>query len=190
VCAKRSSGSRLSPKIQHKSARIMTDSSQITDDTRLRLARAPAIASPDGSMSASGLLVEADRGRLVTYRIAGKEYSTLANIRRMIDRCPRDPKVRGCGSAVRGGVAMGESRSPAHGSSATMVDTRKALAAALTIAQGLSRPSPTKSSVSRSLRRERKDVMPLRSRSRDGATAMRAWSLVPWELAGDVDAQS
>jgi hypothetical protein len=42
----------------------MTDSSQITDDTPLRLARAAAIAFPDGSMSAGGLRVEADRGRL------------------------------------------------------------------------------------------------------------------------------
>ena len=118
----------------------MTDSSQITDDTPLRLARAAAIAFPDGSMSAGGLRVEADRGRLVIYRIAGKDYTTLANIRRMIDQCPREPKVRGCGSAAQGGIAMGESRTPAYGSSAMTVDTRKALAAALTIAEGLRGP--------------------------------------------------
>ena len=91
-------------------------------------------------MSAGGLRVEADRGRLVIYRIAGKDYTTLANIRRMIDQCPREPKVRGCGSAAQGGIAMGESRTPAYGSSAMTVDTRKALAAALTIAEGLRGP--------------------------------------------------
>ena len=77
----------------------MTDPSQITDETPLRLAEAAAIAFPDGSMSASGLRLEADRGRLVIYRVAGKNYTTLANIKRMIDRCPRERRVRGCGSA-------------------------------------------------------------------------------------------
>jgi hypothetical protein len=171
----------------------MTNPSQITDDTPPRLARAAVITFPDGSMSASGLLVEADRGRLLICRIAGKDYTILANIRRMIDQCPRDPKVRGVRSALQGGVAIGELRTPAHGSSAVIVDTRKALAAAMTIAKGLSRPSPTISSVSRSRRRPRKNVMPLQSRSPtfvDGrANAMMAWSRVPWELAGDVDAQ-
>ena len=62
-------------------------------------------------------------------------------------------------------IAIGESRTPAYGSSAMTVDTRKALAAALTIAEGLSRPSPTISPASRSSKRPRGNVMPLRSRS-------------------------
>ena len=163
----------MSPKTQHNSARIMTDSPQIIDGSPLRLARAAAIALPDGSMSASRLRVEADRGRLVIYRIASKDCTNLANIRRMIDECPRDPKVRSRGSAVRGGVAIGESRTAAHGSSATAVDTRKAFVAGLTIAEGMSRSSPTISSVSRSPRRSGGNVMPLPSRVAD---VCRWWS--------------
>jgi hypothetical protein len=41
-----------------------------------------SLAFPDGSMSASGLRREAARGRLVIERIAGKDYTTLANIER------------------------------------------------------------------------------------------------------------
>ena len=172
----------------------MTDSPQIIDGSPLRLARAAAIALPDGSMSASRLRVDAERGRLVIYRIASKDYINLANIGRMIDECPRDPKVRRRGSAVRGGVATGESRTAAHGSSAMAVDTRKAFVLGLTIAEGMSRSSPTLSSAKRSPRRSRGDVLPLPSRSPTfvdgGASAMTTWSLVPWELARDIDAQS
>ena len=92
------------------------------------------------------------------------------------------------------GVATGESRTAAQGSSAMAVDTRKAFVVGLTIAEGMSRSSPITSSVKRSPRRSRGDVMPLPSRSPTfvdgGASAMTTWSLVPWELARDVDAQT
>jgi hypothetical protein len=52
-------------------------------DTPLRLSVAAALAFPDGSMTASGLRREAARGRLVIERIAGKDFTTLANINRM-----------------------------------------------------------------------------------------------------------
>jgi len=55
----------------------------IGDDQPLRLAVAAALAFPDGSMTASGLRREAARGRLVVERIAGKDYTTLANVERM-----------------------------------------------------------------------------------------------------------
>ena len=55
----------------------------IGDDQPLRLAVAAALAFPDGSITASGLRREAGRGRLVVERIAGKDYTTLANIERM-----------------------------------------------------------------------------------------------------------
>jgi hypothetical protein len=48
---------------------------------------AAALAFPDGSMTASGLRREAARGRLVIERIAGKDYTTLANIERMREQC-------------------------------------------------------------------------------------------------------
>jgi len=53
----------------------------------LRLEIAAAIAFPDGSMTASGLRREAERGRLIIERIAGKDYTTLANIERMRELC-------------------------------------------------------------------------------------------------------
>jgi hypothetical protein len=60
---------------------------QVTPDTPLRLEIAAAIAFPDGSMTASGLRREAERGRLVIERIAGKDFTTLANIERMRQLC-------------------------------------------------------------------------------------------------------
>jgi hypothetical protein len=60
---------------------------QIGPDTPLRLAVAAALAYPDGSMTASGLRRERDRGRLIIERTAGKDYTTLANIDRMRELC-------------------------------------------------------------------------------------------------------
>ena len=59
----------------------------ILADTPIRLSVAAAIAFPDGSMSASGLRRESARGRLIIERIAGKDYTTLANIERMRELC-------------------------------------------------------------------------------------------------------
>jgi hypothetical protein len=58
------------------------------DRTRpLRLHEAATRAFPDGSMTISGLRKERDRGRLAVFMIAGKEYTTLAAIDEMIERC-------------------------------------------------------------------------------------------------------
>src|SRR6266436_6622882 len=77
---------------------------KITPDTPLRLGVAAALAFPDGSMTASGLRREAERGRLVIERIAGKDYTTLAHIERMRELCHVEAKVHGCisGSAANG----------------------------------------------------------------------------------------
>src|SRR6516225_11892896 len=74
----------------------------IGHDQPLRLAVAAALAFPDGSMTASGLRREAARGRLVIERIAGKDYTTLANIELMRQRCRVQPKEPGCGSGSEG----------------------------------------------------------------------------------------
>ena len=71
---------------------------QINSDTPLRLTVAAAVAFPDGSMTASGLRRESARGRLVVERIAGKDYTTLANIERMRELCRVEPKVPDCTS--------------------------------------------------------------------------------------------
>src|ERR1035441_4308821 len=60
---------------------------EVKPDTPLRLSVAAAVAFPDGTMTASGLRREAARGRLVIERIAGKDYTTLANIERMRELC-------------------------------------------------------------------------------------------------------
>jgi hypothetical protein len=65
----------------------MPSRDQIGPDTPLRLSVAAALAFPDGSMTASGLRREAARGHLVIERIAGKDYTTLANIEGMRQLC-------------------------------------------------------------------------------------------------------
>lgn len=74
---------------------------QIEPNTPLRLSVAAALAFPDGSMTASGLRRECSRGRLVIERIAGKDYTTLANIERMRELCRVEARVPGCGFGQR-----------------------------------------------------------------------------------------
>lgn len=71
---------------------------EINPNTPLRLGVAAALAFPDGSMSASGLRREAARGRLVIERIAGKDYTTLANIEGMRELCRVEVQAPDCGS--------------------------------------------------------------------------------------------
>jgi hypothetical protein len=59
----------------------------ITPEMPLRLDIAAAMGYPDGSMTASGLRREAQRGRLVIERVAGKDYTTLAYIEQMRALC-------------------------------------------------------------------------------------------------------
>src|SRR5262245_21084539 len=84
----------------------------ITPDTPLRLSVAAALAYPDGSMTVSGLRREARRGRLTIERIAGKDYTTLADIDRMRQACRVQAKVPTSGSAPVSAAAP--ARSPAR----------------------------------------------------------------------------
>ena len=68
---------------------------KVTPDTPLRLGVAAALAFPDGSMTASGLRREAERGRLVIERVAGKDFTTLANIEQMRALCRVQAKDHG-----------------------------------------------------------------------------------------------
>src|ERR1700719_3138206 len=86
---------------------------KVTPDTPLRLEIAAVLAFPDGSMTAAGLRREGARGRLVIERIAGKDYTTLANIERMRELCRVETKVPDFISD------SGESDTP-FGSSSTM----------------------------------------------------------------------
>ena len=70
----------------------------IPEDTPLRLDVVAALAYPDGSMTACGLRREAKRGRLVIERTAGKDYTTLAAIKRMRELCRIEPPRHAYGS--------------------------------------------------------------------------------------------
>ena len=94
---------------------------QVGPETPLRLSVAAALAFPDGSMTASGLRREAARGRLVVERIAGKDYTTLANIERMRELCRVEAKVPGCGSGPPAGKAAASLR-VRSGSSSTAIE--------------------------------------------------------------------
>src|SRR5882724_5113975 len=59
----------------------------ITRDTPLRLEAAAKLAFPDGSMKLAGLRREIARGRLAYEVIAGKHYTTLADIDAMRELC-------------------------------------------------------------------------------------------------------
>jgi hypothetical protein len=62
-------------------------------DTPIRLKLAAQIAFPDGSMTESGLRKEAAKGHLEISRMAGKDYTTLAAIDAMREKCRVQPKA-------------------------------------------------------------------------------------------------
>src|ERR1017187_3144919 len=90
---------------------------EVKPDTPLRLSVAAAVAFPDGTMTASGLRKEAARGRLVIERIAGKDYTTLANIERMRELCRVQIKGLDCGFVQKNEMQTGRSESARSGSS-------------------------------------------------------------------------
>ena len=68
----------------------------VAPDAPLRLSIAAKLAFPDGSMTVSGLRREAARGRLRIERIAGKDFTTLNEIKRMRELCrvpAREPRM-------------------------------------------------------------------------------------------------
>jgi hypothetical protein len=102
---------------------------KITPETPLRLEIAATLAFPDGSMTAAGLRREGARGRLTIERIAGKDFTTLANIERMRELCQLHPKELDFGSAGNAETRKAGLRTPPSTSSET-VDIKRARAAA------------------------------------------------------------
>src|SRR5215213_926809 len=100
----------------------------VRPDDPLRLDVAAALAYPDGSMTVSGLRKEAGKGRLIIERTAGKDYTTLAEIQRMREKCRVEVKERDSGFASRNTTEKASSPTRRSGSSRT-VDTERALAA-------------------------------------------------------------
>ena len=84
--------------------RERSEISVIEPTTPLRLAFAAEMAFPGGGMTASGLRREAERGRLVIERIAGKDYTTLAAIDEMRLLCRVQPKVNASSVSARVGL--------------------------------------------------------------------------------------
>jgi hypothetical protein len=129
-------------------ARPMTP--EVREDAPLRLEIAAQIAFPDGTMTASGLRKERNRGRLVTELIAGKEFTTLADIQRMRELCRSEAKAPASGQRSDARTRTARTASPA-GSSSTD-EPSAALASALRTAEKLrqkqNKPSPTTSPTS------------------------------------------
>jgi hypothetical protein len=142
------------------------DVARIEIDAPLRLAVAASLAFPDGSMTASGLRREAARGRLVIERIAGKDYTTLADIKRMREKCRNQPRVPDCGSVTSDATSGAESPIQPCGTSGTTTACSRAQDAALMIVEVLSGASPTISADATLRRRARARVIPVKSRLR------------------------
>jgi hypothetical protein len=68
---------------------------KVEPTTMLRLEAAAALAFPDSSMSVAALRREAAAGHLTIYRIAGKDFTTLANIEEMKTTCRVQARVQG-----------------------------------------------------------------------------------------------
>lgn len=63
-----------------------------------------------GTMTVSTLRLERDRGRLQTYRVGAREFTTIEDVRRMVDQCRVD----------RGGrISTGEKPARSEGAEAT-----------------------------------------------------------------------
>ena len=75
--------------------RPLSSRESLEPNTPIRLSVAAALAFPDGSMTTSGLRKELARGRLIVERIAGEDYTTLANIDLMRELCRELLKLKG-----------------------------------------------------------------------------------------------
>lgn len=60
---------------------------------RIRLTDAAKVIG----VSAGSLRRESEKGRLVIWRVAGKDWTTMAEIDRMFELCQKGPKVPVCG---------------------------------------------------------------------------------------------
>jgi hypothetical protein len=95
----------------------------------LRLAVAVELAFPGAGMKVSALRREAARGHLAIYRIAGKDFTTLAAIEKMRTLCLVQAKEPTSGSEKQDQTNPDALAKPQDGSSKT-ADANLALAAA------------------------------------------------------------
>lgn len=78
---------------------LKIDRESITGETYLRLDVAAALAFPDGSIGLNSLRREAAKGRLRIWRIAGKDMTTLDEIKAMVEKCLVSPNLPASGSS-------------------------------------------------------------------------------------------
>lgn len=109
---------------------MLSPDGAITADTPLRLSTAAELAFPGGGMKAVGLRKERDAGRLETWFVAGKEYTSLSAIEEMLKQCRARQKDRGSISSPKGETRPAPSSTEQPGSSETGVVSIE-LAAAL-----------------------------------------------------------
>ena len=102
---------------------VLPPAEQIGPNTPVRLSVAAALAFPDGSITASGLRREGSRGRLQIERIAGKDYTTLAEIGRMRERCRVENNHPGFTSAPSEGTNRASSEQEPSGLSSMAAST-------------------------------------------------------------------
>jgi hypothetical protein len=125
-------------------------------DDLLPLDVAAKLAFPHIRMTASTLRTEHRKGRLAIYRVAGKDFTTLADIARMKTLCRIQEKAPGSGSSQQDETAApGSSSNAACGASETDAP-KNALASARARVTALrqsqapksKKPSPTTSRLS------------------------------------------
>jgi hypothetical protein len=113
---------------------------------------AAKLAFPHASMTKSALRTEAKKGRLVITRVAGKDFTTFADIERMKTLCRIQEKAPVSGSKNQGETIPASSSSAGCGASETdesrsALDSARARVTALRQSQAPSSntPSPTTS---------------------------------------------
>jgi hypothetical protein len=116
----------------------LVSASEVSETTPLRLKDAVRLGFPQGGMTVSGLRREEKKGNITFEVIAGKQFTTLGDIKEMRKRCREERKAPVSISASSVGGVM------PYGSSSTE-KTKSALASAQMIAERLKKPSPTTS---------------------------------------------
>lgn len=110
---------------------------------KIRLTEAAEIVG----VSVGSLRKERDKGRLVIWRVAGKDWTSLEEIERMFDQCQNKKKAQGSGSSQHTPTSTA-TNTKLSGSSETSADTQRALDAALATVRGLRKSSRNTSSPS------------------------------------------
>ena len=123
----------------------------------LPLSIAVDIAYPHGGITVRSLRTERDKGNLETFKVAGREFTTLADIREMERRCRE--RQRALASTCEGERVAKQSGSSAMAPTNTLPSAEMDVAAARAIVERLKKPSADTSR--QSTGRTRANVIPI-----------------------------